>query len=423
MFSKENLRIAYVMQNVGIDLREDVGPASLVKQTVRGLRNAGHTISIISLKNRSVVQIDNFKTFHENRYLSLGYTGSRAFKFTESCIRRFQRVFKIPYFALFDSFRFFDALNQNVSNYNICHEYGGLFNLGASLACSLKRIPYVVTIEADAFLEKSIKGNPLKGFHADFALWQAQKTFNLAQKIITVSTSAKSHLVNRYRLDPQRIVVIPNGVDVELFHPDFDSQAIRKTLRLEDGPVIGFVGGFQAWHGIDLLVDCFTQVLNEFPQAQLLLVGDGQIRSQIERRVNNLGIRSKVLFTGLLPQKEIPALLSAIDVGIVPYPKISQEIWFSPLKLYEYMAAGKAIVASKSGQIAEVIRHGINGLLTNPGDKDDLTRAINILLEDPEKRKQLGTNARSQAVAEHSWDHYTRRLENVYLEVIRDYRI
>jgi glycosyltransferase involved in cell wall biosynthesis len=94
-------------------------------------------------------------------------------------------------------------------------------------------------------------------------------------------------------------------------------------------------------------------------------------------------------------------------------------MWFSPLKLYEYMAAGKAIVASRTGQIAEVIKHEVNGLLVEPGNVSDLAQAIICLLNDHDERKRLGINARRQAIEQHSWDTYIRRLEEFYFNALQ----
>lgn len=93
---------------------------------------------------------------------------------------------------------------------------------------------------------------------------------------------------------------------------------------------------------------------------------------------------------------------------------MSAEMWFSPLKLYEYMAAGKPIVASRCGQIANVIGDGVTGMLVEPGDKITFAHAINRLLDNPAERRRLGENARRQAVAHHSWMGYVRQLEAIY---------
>jgi glycosyltransferase involved in cell wall biosynthesis len=114
----------------------------------------------------------------------------------------------------------------------------------------------------------------------------------------------------------------------------------------------------------------------------------------------------------------VPEILAIADVVTIPYPQLPEELWFSPLKLYEYMAAGKAIVASSAGQITEVIQDGYNGILVEPGNVDELAQAIINLFKDPTRRERLGQNARQQAVTQHSWEQYINRLEKIYESVL-----
>ena len=207
-------------------------------------------------------------------------------------------------------------------------------------------------------------------------------------------------------------------VDVERFGADFDASAVRDSLELGDVPVIMFVGGFQHWHGLDKLVESFARVVKQHPGAKLLLVGDGPVRAEVERQSTELGLSERVIITGFVPHNRIPELLSVADVVTLPYPELPAEMWFSPLKLYEYMAAGKAIVASEAGQIADVIQSGHNGLLVQPGSVSELAQAISRLLENKVERERLGQNARRQAIAEHSWDRYTGQIKAVYASIL-----
>jgi starch synthase len=127
-----------------------------------------------------------------------------------------------------------------------------------------------------------------------------------------------------------------------------------------------------------------------------------------------LKLEKKVHITGYVAHEAMPTWLAAADVAVAPYPALPQELWFSPLKLYEYMAAGKAIVASAAGQIAEVIEDGHNGRLVRPGNVAELAQAIGELLDDPAGRQELGRAARQQAASQHSWQMYRQRLESLY---------
>jgi glycosyltransferase involved in cell wall biosynthesis len=351
-------------------------------------------------------------------YAPLTQSDTTLFMLVESGIRRLQRAFRVPYLALFDTYRFYEACSRCLPSYILCHEYSGLFSLGAALACWQKGIPRILTVEADYTVEHAVSGKSLRGPHALMAAWEARIAYKLAKKIITVSQPAKQHLVEFWQIDPEKIVVMPNGVDTDLFQPVYDPRPIRARLRLGDGPIICFVGGFQHWHGLDRLVESFARVLAEVPDAKLLLIGDGPVRPAVDQKIAELGLGSSVMVTGLIPQTRVPEMLAIADIAVLPYPQLPRELWFSPLKLFEYMAAGKAIVASRAGQITELIQHGHNGLLVEPGNIVDLAQAIIKLLNDPAERKRLGHNARHQAMQQHSWSQYICRLEEVYLSAI-----
>lgn len=413
------MRIAYAIQNVGgIDFRQDIGDTVPVKYTLRGLKKAGHSVTCLMLAGRSVSGIDDISKYMEAWKAPLGISGTSLFQAVESGIRWIQRRLKLPYFAFFDLFRFYEACCRVFPGYDLCHEHNGLFSAGAALACSRLGLPYVLTVSAEPLFERELGGRPLKGIHRLVAAREARYTYRKADKILCVSEPAKRNLAENWQVDPEKIVVMPNGVDCDLFHPDYDSAAARRILGLTGEPTIGFVGGFQHWHGIELLVESFSEVLKKVPEARLILVGDGRARQSIEKKIEECGVRSAVTITGILPQQDVPAMLAAIDVAVLPYPELPMELWFSPLKLYEYMAAGKAIVASSSGQIAEVIEDGVDGILVPPGDIPALTGRLIELLGNAELRSELGRRARRKAVEQHSWDNYITKLESVYHSVL-----
>jgi glycosyltransferase involved in cell wall biosynthesis len=371
----------------------------------------------MQLQNRAVIAYSDVSTLDKTCNVTSGLSKTRPFMIFESGVRRLQRGLRLPYFAFFDTFRFYEACMRFLPGHDLCHEHNGLFCVGAALACRRLGIPYILTFSADPLYERALGGRPLRGLHRLVAGWEARFTYRLADKIICVSEPARRHLAKTWQVDLDKIVVMPNGVDLLRFRPDYDPQPVRAELALSDGPVVGFVGGFQHWHGLDRLVESFAAVLAEYPHAMLLLVGDGRARPAVESKIAELGLESSVIITGLVSQERVPEMLAVIDVAVIPYPKLPRELWFSPLKLYEYMAAGKAIVASRSGQIAEVIEDGHNGLLVEAGNVADLTRATLRLLGNPAERARLGRNAHRQASEQHSWATYIERLEQIYLSV------
>jgi len=413
------LRIAYAIQNVGgIDFSQDIGDTVPVKYTLAGLKQAGHHVVCLKSNGRSVLRFDDVSNLNQFQDVPTGLSGIKSFRLLESGVRRLQRELRLPYFAFFDLYRFYEACMRCLPGFTLCHEHNGLFCAGAALACKRLGLPYILTFSSDPLFERGVVGKPLRGLHYLVAVWEARFTYRLAGKIICVSEPARRHLIQTWQIEEEKVVVVANGVDNALFKPGYDVLPVRKGLGLENEPVIGFVGGFQPWHGIDLLIESFAIVLKEFPKATLLLIGDGRARPLVDRKIAELGVESRVIITGLVPKDRVAVLLATADVAVLPYPTLPKELWFSPLKLYEYMAAGKAIVASRAGQIAEVIKHGYNGLLVEPGDVPELSTAIMWLLRNQEERDRLGRNARSQAVERHSWDQYIQRLEEIYRSVL-----
>lgn len=415
------MRIAYTIQNVGnIDFSQDIGDTVPVKNSLLGLQRAGHVVDCYRLNGQSVIRIPDVSSPETVEEASLGVTGKSYFRSLEGSFRRLQRIFRIPYFALFDSYRFYEGCMRVLPRYDICHEHNGLFSIGTSMACSRLNIPYILTFSADPLMELQLVGKPLRGIHKSAAIKEAAYSYKVADRIICVSQEASHHLIAEWQVPPEKIVVLPNGVDINLFSQNHDPNLIRSAIGWPEGVVIGFVGGFQHWHGLDLLVESFAAVLDCHPTAKLFLVGDGPARESIETLVKKRNLENSVKFSGLVPQKQVPAYLAVIDIAVLPYPKLPKDLWFSPLKLYEYMASGKAIVASDSGQISEVIIDGTNGILVEAGSTADLTAAIINLIDDIDKRINLGRNAQRQAKRQHSWDSYVNRLESVYSNVINE---
>jgi glycosyltransferase involved in cell wall biosynthesis len=262
-------------------------------------------------------------------------------------------------------------------------------------------------------------GKPITGL----LRWRARETarYNLstANCVICVSEPGKSHLIDNWSVPSEKIVVLPNAADVERFSPDTRTRsAVRGTLGIDNNPLILFVGGFYKWHDVGTLLEAFARVLTTWPDTRLLLVGDGEQRQAMMQRAVELSIEDSVQFTGLLPHSEVPQLMAAADIAVVPYPPMEHELWLSPLKLFEYMASGTAIIASRVGQLTEVVQDGRNGLLVPPGESSALEIALKRLIEDPSLRVRLGEQARDDAVNKYSWDHYMSRLERLFAAVI-----
>lgn len=232
----------------------------------------------------------------------------------------------------------------------------------------------------------------------------ADRAFAASSAMLAVSEPLASWLRARAGR-PEDVHVVPNGVDSERFSPD------RTPESPAPGVVtIGFVGSLRPWHGVDRLVEAFGMVRGEGLPVRLMIVGDGPARAQIESMCAGLG-GSAVLTGGVDPER-VPGLLTSMDVCVAPYPSL-RSFYFSPLKLFEYMASGRAIVASGDGQIGELLRDGETALLVEPGDVESLARALRRVVLDGGLRARLGRAARAKAVAEHQWSGVAGRILSI----------
>ncbi len=201
-----------------------------------------------------------------------------------------------------------------------------------------------------------------------------------------------------------RILIQPNGVDPDRFPVHLNGARVREALHLGEAPLVGFVGTFGDWHGAENLVRAIPLVLKAQPAAKFLFVGDGARKAAAQDLCRSLGVLEAVTFTGLVPQEEAPPYFAACNVLVAPHSwKRTEPFIGSPTKLFEYMAAGKGIVASDLGQIGEVIVNGETGLLVPPDDIVALADAIARLLGSPSFSDALGARARAVALERFTW--------------------
>jgi glycosyltransferase involved in cell wall biosynthesis len=232
--------------------------------------------------------------------------------------------------------------------------------------------------------------------------WVGAYKLRRADGLVVVSGALKELYRDRYDLPAEKIDVVPNGADLALFRPETEPDA--EFPRAEDAPRLGYVGSFQAWHALDLLGRLVEDIGRERPQTRFLMVGSGQgvdlLRSQTTLPAERLA------FTGRVEHSRVPGLVASLDIGILAEAAPYQ----CPLKVVEWMAAGKAIVAPDYPPLRELIDPGVHGVLFPPGDFAAARRAVIALVDDPARRAALGQAAAVKARRELSWQDNARRV-------------
>jgi glycosyltransferase involved in cell wall biosynthesis len=228
-----------------------------------------------------------------------------------------------------------------------------------------------------------------------------------AAAALIVSSPALRERLAGEGVSPERIFIVSNGVDVASYQAAA-RQAARERFRLGPGPMLGFVGSFQPWHQVDLLVEAMARLVHT-PPPRLLLAGDGPGLGPTLATARHLGLADRVVALGALPPAEVPLVLAACDVGVLP----GTNEYGQPMKLLEYAAAGLATVAPDLPPVRELLADGLDGLLFTPGDADDLARALECLLESNALRQRLGSAARCRIAASANWSERGRELAAV----------
>ena len=236
-----------------------------------------------------------------------------------------------------------------------------------------------------------------------------------AARIFVVSEVERRNLEAR-GVAAEKIVLNPNAVDVELFRPGIGGTQVRDALGFKNTDLVaGFVGTFGPWHGVVELGRAIKSLPESLP-LRFLMVGSGSLHGEVERLLAAERESGRVIFTGAVAHERVPALLDACDILVAPHVPLADgsDFFGSPTKIFEYMAMGKAIVASRLGQIGEVLSDEVTALLVEPGSIQELTAALVRMTESCELRARLGSNARKAAVENHTWTHNAHRVLEAY---------
>ncbi|WP_101776358.1 glycosyltransferase family 4 protein [Pasteurella oralis] len=243
----------------------------------------------------------------------------------------------------------------------------------------------------------------------------AESVFANADAMIAVSPGVK-HYLETFDKAKGKIHVIANGVDLSRFAQAATENAQRLKQFVEQGemtiPTIGFLGTLKPWHGVSILVQAWSLLRERGYNTRLLIVGDGPQYQALSDEIEKLGLLEYVQFTGAVAPETVPMWLAKMDIAVAPYPTIDK-FYFSPLKIYEYMAAGLPIIATRVGHLDSVIENNYNGILVVPDEPSKMANSIAELFVSPSTAQQLGQNARFTAEQYHSWLSVVERILDI----------
>jgi len=278
------------------------------------------------------------------------------------------------------------------------YERYNLYLLAGVWASRIWRLPLVVEVNAPLALERQQQGQLAL---PAFARWAERTVWRSADRVLPVSGVLAGH-VTEAGVPADRVRIVPNGAEPSCHCENLavPGAEVRRRYGLDGKTVFGFVGFVRAWHGLDAVLDVLAGF--EPDEVHLLIVGDGPARPALEEQAARLGITRAVTFVGTRAHAEIPGFLGAFDVALQP----AVTPYASPLKLIEYMAAGRAIIAPDQPNIRELVHHDHAAWLVAPGDRRAFADAVGRLAADAELRTRLGDAARAEVAARPlSWEH------------------
>lgn len=386
-----------LMAAPAIMIPESIAQSVHQQQFAKNLVEMGHDLHILCRRPPGRDEKEGGVTYH--RVMSEDFPLKRIV-FTLDAVRQLRK--------LVDRERF-----------DIIHDRGYLFGAVGTKVALEKGVPSVLQIDDD-WVETEAMASRITStpFYKMSALAWCKSLMKKAKVMFAVSDTLRKLVAERWEADAERISIVPNGVELELFRPDASPLGVKKELGIESKKIVTFVGALGPWHGLENLIRAMPYVLEDVPDAEFLLVGAMKEfgTSHMMEMAKEYGVSEKMHLLGRKPPEEIPRILVESNVAVAPYP--ARDFGFSPLKLFEYAACGIPIVCSDLPSTREIIENGKNGLLVPPEDEDELAEAITRILIDPRLAKRLSVES-LRRVKSFSWKESTKKLEGVYEKALR----
>jgi len=367
---------------------------------IKGFRDLGFAVHVVSPNDA-----DPVKTAGSNPYTKKGGVKSKLFTaLSRSLPQFFFEVLEIAYNLIA-----YLKLNHVISHRNIrfLYERNAFFLFAGACLAKKYKVPYIVEVNEVAG-EKRVR----KQFFVNMAKAIEHYIFNRADAIIVVSDFLKEKIRER-GINGAKVYVMPNGVDTALFNPARVHNHLRDQWGIDKHTVVlGFIGWFVAWHNLELLIEVFSQIVKN-ENVALMLIGDGVLKERLQQMAQDFGVTHKVIFPGAVPYEQVPEYIAMMDICVIP----GSNEYRSPIKLFEYMAMEKPVVAPRLKPIQDVIQDGQEGILFSPDDRESLQQSLEFLIDRHEKHTMVGQNARNKIIAKHTWRKNAEQIVAIALKI------
>lgn len=410
---KSTLRIGYLLQqDVDIINLPYDGPANHVREVIKELISRGHEVRVLLGLEGKIWKSDNLRDFERVNVLWMDQGPIRLF---ERVVRRLQYELQLPYASLFESVRFALACRQHLIGFDLLYERMSWASFGGLLAARLCRVPLVLESNGDHLRDLDMKGIAPKGLQLLLSSTATGRVVHSAAHIVVSGEGWRDHFIKRWDVTSDHVTTVENGTILTKILSRNDLCSFSQPNSSSLSVKIVYIGGFHPWQGIPFLLKAIASVLKFGIDVNLLAIGSGPGQAEAIRLANDLKVVDKVDFLGQLAAEQFAPILASADIAVAPYCGWPE---FSGLKLFDYKAAGLAVITSgRNGQPATLV-HGKTGWIVPPCDEDALSKAIIKLASNPEFRRRMGQAARLDAESSHGWEHTVDKLETVFFDLI-----
>ena len=383
------MKILYYSPNPYLNLEAPTGYGTHMREIIYAFREMGHTV---------------YPLIMGGTHLEEGITAEAQ---KASILKQTVKAVTPPF--LWSSLRschllkldkgYESILRQKIEEFqpDLVYERAGYLQTSGMNVIQPMNIPHLVEINAPFTEEQAHLSG--KSLYIGKSIKVDKTHVTASSHTLTVSSVLKEHLLEISGVNSSKISVIPNAINPSAIKITEEfNQAWKKLHGLEHEIIIGFVGSIFPWHGVDLLIKAFSRVLKENSALHLLIVGDGGIMGELVEMVREMGIEKKVTFEGKVPNSIVYNYINLMDITVM-----AKSNWYgSPVKIFEYGALGKAVIAPDNGPVRDVMTHGEHGLLVDT-HVEAIAQAMREFIQSKNLRNSLGENWQKKILAQHSW--------------------
>lgn len=391
------MRLLYLSSNPNIGINDSSGPGTHIREMISAFRELGHEVLPLISGNH---EMNKFSSPPEKNNLK------RSIK--EFLPQIFWETAK-DIVSIKNGWHLERELLQQSEQFkpDLIYERAASLQLAGCNVASRKNIRHIIEINAPFREERmAMQGKSLLNFMIDKA---ERKQVEFPERVVVVSSALKKYLSEKYPGNDKKIIITPNAIRLQKLPVDENEKIkIKEKYDLKNGLIIGFVGSIFPYHGVDLLIRSFRELLEKHNNCKLLIVGDGETLPSLKKLAGSLNLGNSIVFTGNITNEKVGYYIDLMDICVMP-----RSNWYgSPVKIFEYGMHGKPIVAPDNAPLRDIMENNKHGLLISSG-APGLTPALMKLVESESLRKFLGENFRKKVIEEHTWEKMAEKILNL----------